>query len=337
MAESQMPADLKQQVQKMIDAGAPREQIQAAVDAYKKKAEPPSLGERAARAVEGKGVPGAIRSGLAGAAKGAIEQVQHPFTFGGPQTEKLINENVPGGNYVTGALNTVASPGAAALAGGTGAAIRAVRPMAGRAMAAAPAVVQKGVQMAQQNPIATGAMLGGVHGGLTGGVKGAVSGAIEGAAGGGVYGKLGKIAKLAGVAEEAAGGAAAKTATKAAAAEAAPAAEKGATNIVKSAADFAAQDRQHKIAAMEASRRGMMNAAGMTMSPSERALLMKETGSIDSETLVKLGLGSGALLYGGKFLKDKLGKKIDTMNKKLNPYQRAADILDASGGSSAIK
>jgi len=180
------------------------------------QAETPSFGERAARAIEGSS-GNRLRGFAGGAVKGAIEQAQHPFTFGGPQTEKLIKGNVPGGGAITGTLNTLASPGSAALAGGTAMAGRALAPLAGKAVQAAPKVVQQGVELAQKNPIATGAVLGGVHGGMTGGVKGAVSGAIEGAAGGGVYGKLGKIAKLAGVAEEAAGGAAAKSATKAAA------------------------------------------------------------------------------------------------------------------------
>jgi hypothetical protein len=225
------------------------------------------LGERAARAIEGKGVPGSIRAGVAGMAKGAIEQVQHPFTWGGPQTQKLISQNVPGGDVINSVLDT-ASPGGMVLTK----AGQALAPAAAK-MSAAP-IASRVAQFSAEHPRISGAVKGGLAGGayegLTGGDirKGVVGGAMLGA---GFKGKVpGVNIRIGGMGAEAAGEGAAAAGAGAAKAGA-KAAETAAPSAIKSAEEFAAMDRKMKLAAMEASRRGMMHAAGM--SPSEMALM----------------------------------------------------------------
>jgi len=283
------------------------------------RAEEPSFGERAARAIEGSS-GSRVRGFLGGAAKGAIEQVQHPFTFGGPQTQQLIEKNVPGGKYVNEALD-VASPGSAAL----GAAGKFGAPIVAKS---APRVLQ-----AATSPGAIGAATGGYLGYKEGGVPGAVIGAASGYRyGPRIQGALGRLAgPLLEEGGAAAGGAAAKAAAKPAAEEAATAA----TRLVKTPEELTrAKNIAQSVGSNDLSQMiGKLYASGKSKEEVDFIVkLMEQQGKITPEMAIASGLTGGGLLYGGIKAINALKGKGEELQHKLNPLQKYSDLMKESEG-----
>jgi len=325
--------------------GLTREQFNALIESELSKSADVPLAERAARAVEGKGVPGAIRSFGAGAVKGAIEQAQHPFTWGGPQTEKLIQENVPGGEVINEALS-LASPGAMAVGGAAKAAGSALAPRIPGAIRAAAQSVP--VQAARRAAPVAGAAMGAYPrikagdplGAMEQGALGYATGKVIQEGGLPKSGKIGRVIRALGLGEEAAAGeTAGQAVTKGAAGKTT---EKATSRLVLTPEEAAAANQQEKLAAMEASRKGMQSAAygkagAPAMSPSEQALMKRggsETGAVSPSAVVGMGAGGMGLAALYKLLQTsgKFGPK-----NQLDKYQQAVDLLEQSGGSGAIK